>query len=113
MGILNKIRQKSDNEKKIFSLISAVVITLVIVVVWSSFTGRSASDNEIDTQNKLSSISPIQVIKDEFSKLFSTLGSNVKASSSTTTVPIEIIKEETGSPSLGTSTESTTIKKIN
>ncbi|MEI6190944.1 MAG: hypothetical protein WCP24_01075 [bacterium] len=108
MGILNKIRQKSDNEKKILSLISAVVLTLVIVVVWSSFTSSSASDNEVDAQDKLSSISPMQVIKDEFSKLFSTLGSNIKASSSTTTVPIEIIKEETGSPSLGTSTEIST-----
>ena len=93
-------------------MISAVVLTLIIVVVWYSFTSSSASDNKIDNQDKLSSISPMQVIKDEFSKLFSTLGSNVKASSSTSTIPIEIIKEETSSPSLGTSTEiSTTTKK--
>ena len=71
MGILNKIRQISDSEKKIFSLISAVVLTLIIVVTWFSFTNSSASDNKIDTQDRLSSISPVQVIKDEFSKVFS------------------------------------------
>jgi len=113
MGILNKIRQKSDNEKKIFSLISAVVLTLIIVVVWSSFAGSSADDNEIDTQDKLSSISPMQVIKDEFSKVFSSLDSDIKASSSTSTIPIEIINEELASSSLATSTEmgTTTIDK--
>jgi hypothetical protein len=112
MGILNKIRQKSDNEKKIFSLISAVTLTLIVVVVWSSFTSSSARDNEIDSKDKLSSISPMQVIKDEFSKVFSTFNSNTEASSSTSTIPIEIINEEASSPSLGTSTEiSTTTKK--
>ena len=113
MGILNKIRQISDSEKKIFSLISAVVLTLIIVVVWSSFAGSSASDNEVDTQDKLSSISPMQVIKDEFSKVFSSLDSDNQASSSTSTIPIEIINEETGSSSLATSTEigTTTIDK--
>ncbi len=113
MGILNKIRQKSDNEKKIFSLISAVVLTLIIVVVWSSFSSSSASDEVLDDQGSLSSISPMQVIKDEFSKVFSSLDSDTQASSSTTTIPIEIIDEGTASSSLATSTEigTTTIDK--
>jgi hypothetical protein len=108
MGILNKIRQISDSEKKIFSLISAVVLTLIIVVTWFSFTSSSARDNEIDSQDKLSSISPVQVIKDEFSKVFSTFNSNTEASSSTSTIPIEIINEEVSSSSSATSTEIST-----
>jgi hypothetical protein len=71
MGILNNLKQKPDNQKKIFSLVTAIILTLVIVVVWFSFTDNSVDNNFVSEGNKLSSISPIQLIKEEFSKAFS------------------------------------------
>ena len=107
MGVLTKIREMPDNQKKIFSLISAVVLTLVIVVVWFSFTSSSANTQLAaeQSESKLSSLSPMQVIKDEFSKAFSGFNSSVASSSpqststleSTSTIPIEIVTEATTS----------------
>jgi hypothetical protein len=97
MGILTKMKQRPDSEKKLFSLVLAGVITLVIVMGYFSF---SNSDPKVeDESGKLSSVSPIQMIKDEFSKAFSGFGEN---SSSTPNVPIEII--DTGGESVSTTT---------
>ena len=89
MGILNSIKQKTDKQKKIFSVIVAGVLTLIIVSVYFSFTG---TNNQIveDESNKLSSVKPLQMIKDEFSKAFS---SSEEIGSST--IPIEIIEATT------------------
>jgi hypothetical protein len=97
MSILENIKQRPDNEKKIFSLITAVTLTLIIVVVWFSFTDISTGSKVVRAeQNKLSSVSPFQVIKDEFSKVFSNFDEKVDslASTSSTTVPIEVISED-------------------
>ena len=106
MGILNKIRQKSDNEKKVLSVITATFLTLVIVVFWFSFTGNSAG-NQItsDDQDKLSSVSPVQVIKDEFSKAFSNFNTQVYGSSSSKT-PVEVVSEDLASSTESSSTSS-------
>ena len=96
MGILTKMKQRPDSEKKLFSLVLAGVITLVIVMGYFSF---SNSDPKVeDESGKLSSVSPIQMIKDEFSKAFSGFGE----SSTTPNVPIEII--DTGGESVSTTT---------
>jgi hypothetical protein len=72
MGILNIIRQKTDNQKKIFSLVMASLLTLIIVVVWFSFNEETKTQKIVKEEpSKLSSISPIDMIKDEFSKAFS------------------------------------------
>ena len=117
MGVLTKIRQMPDNKKKIFSLATAAAVTLVIAVVWFS-SNTSSADTKVagEEVNKLSSVSPMQVIKDEFSKAFSSYNSmkadldNITASS---TVPIEVINVSTTSTStelqIATSTASTTI----
>ena len=88
MGILTNIKQKTDSQKKVISLVVALVLTLVIVVVWFSFSSISV-DTELpgESAGKLSSISPWQTIKDEFSSAFS--------KASTSTLPIEIINEST------------------
>jgi len=112
MGLLTKIREMPDNKKKIFSLVTAIILTLIIVVVWFSFTNVS-SPNSVNEENKLSSFSPMQVIKDEFSKAFSNFKSTtenisssseslISSSTGTSSIPIEVIDE-------GTSTASTTI----
>lgn len=88
MGILAKIRQKSDQQKKVFSLVTALILTAVIVVVWFSFNNVSFNGQMPDGSDKLSSVSPIQMIKDEFSKAFSNFNNNVsdlEASSTTIT----------------------------
>ncbi len=105
MSILAKIRQKPDNQKKLFSFMMAIILTLVIVVVWYSFisnTGPKQIAGE-ETPNTLSSLSPMQVIKDEFSKAFSNLSGKVSGSdgNASSTVPIEIVTDNLA----GTNTE--------
>ena len=80
-----------ENNNKIFSVAMAAILTLVIVVVWFSFSKDSANDQvAVEKSNKLSSLSPWQVIKEEFSKAFSGLSEEFEAVSSST-IPIEII----------------------
>lgn len=71
MGILNYIKQKSDSQKKFFSLVSAIILTLVIILIWLSFSPNISDKEMVTEENKLSSISPFQMIKDEFSRAFS------------------------------------------
>ena len=106
MGILNKIRQKPDNEKRLISFIMATVLTLVIVVFWFSFTASTAG-NQISEkdQDKLSSVSPMQVIKDEFSKALSGFDTQIHSGSSST-IPVEVIPENLSSSTENISTSS-------
>ena len=94
----------SENQKKIFSLIAAAALTLVIVVVWFSAGEKTSADKAAVEESKLSSLSPMQVIRDEFSKAFSGFNESVPDLdiSSTSSIPIEIIE-------VSTSTASTTI----
>lgn len=70
MSLLTKIREKPENQKRVFSFVSAGVLTALILVVWLSFSDTSAN-KRIENEDKLSSLSPMQVIKEEFSKAFS------------------------------------------
>lgn len=105
-----------DNKKKVFSLVIAAVITFVIVTVWISLTKSDdkLAENEV---NKLSSVSPWGMIKDEFSKAFSSFNELTESTSSTSTdtldimssstIPVEIIEEgnsSTSSPQASTAT---------
>jgi hypothetical protein len=95
MGILTKIRQRPDNEKRIFSFVTAGVLTIIIFVVWLSFS-NSASNTQTENPDKLSSISPLQVIKDEFSKAFSSSKESTtthSTSSGQATSTVEIIEK--------------------
>jgi hypothetical protein len=102
MGILNLIRQQSDGQKKIVSLVTAVILTLIIVFVWYSFSNSNGSEElAVNEPSKLSSISPVQMIKDEFSKAFSNfketteqldLSTTTESTSTVPIVPIEIIE---------------------
>jgi methyl-accepting chemotaxis protein len=111
MSILEKIKSRPDNQKKIFSLVTAVILTLIIVGLWFSLTSDSDKVAEKNAPSKLSSISPMQVIKDEFSKAFSNFNENMSDLKSTSTVTEEIISEAT---TTATSTEeiSTTSENI-
>jgi len=111
MGILEKIKQKPEKQKKFISLTTAIILTLIIVVIWLSYGRATNSQAGVEKVDKLSSISPWQMIKEEFSKAFNgydealneimaTTSTSteefINASSSTTTitsVPIEIINE--------------------
>ncbi len=98
MGILNIIRQKPDNQKKIFSLITAIILTLVIVIVWFSFSNKPFDSETAVGESKLSSLSPLQVIKEEFSKAFANFNNqapDIMSTTSTSTVEIEIVESAT------------------
>jgi hypothetical protein len=87
MSILIKIRQRPDNEKKIISLVSAGVITLIILIVWISFSGfkEDLNTEQVAMEDKtLSSISPVEVIKEEFGKAIS----NFKQITASSTIDI-------------------------
>ena len=77
----------TDNQKKIFSLALAAVITLVIVVIWYSLGDKKNNQIAEETEIKLSSVSPMQVIKDEFSKAFA--GFNEKVTDMASTIDTE------------------------
>jgi len=92
MEILTKIREMPDNKKKIISLVVAIVLTFFVVGLWYSLTSDSVDNVAIEEKvNRLSSISPWQMIKDEFSRAFSGFD-NKSDEISTTTVPVEIIE---------------------
>ena len=79
----------TENKKKIFSLVSAAVLTLIIVGVWFHFSKNSNSDQVAGEQeSKLSETSPIQVIKDQFSQAFASFKSQTVSTSSTSTVEV-------------------------
>jgi hypothetical protein len=92
MSILTRIRQWPDNRKRVFSLVSALVLTVVILILW-----LSAGSSQVlppAEENKLSSISPMQVIKEEFTKAVSDFKDNTNQDSgevSSSTIPVEVI----------------------
>ncbi len=109
MGIFTNIKQRPDDQKKIFSLIMAVILTFIIVTVWYSLTKEKIDSEIANKPNTLSSLSPLQVIKDEFSKVFSDIkevvgtstplyseatGGQAEEIMSTSSVSVEIINEE-------------------
>jgi hypothetical protein len=109
MSILTKIRQKPDNQKRIFSFVGAGILTIIIFVVWLSFS-RVSIETEITDEDKLSSISPMQVIKDEFSKALSNFKDMTSSTTINSSVPVEIIELST---STSTSTATTTASSTN
>ena len=115
MSVLGKIRQMPDNQKKILSLAVAAALTILIVLTFFSIGDKTSADQSVIEDDTLSSISPIQLIKDEVSKAFSNfneakdgLKSTITESTSTLisdgqAVPVEIIIED-----LATSSEMST-----
>lgn len=102
MSILTKIRQRPDHEKRIFSFVGAGVLTVVILIVWLS-VGDDSVETQIAAEDKLSSLSPAQVIKDEFSKAFSNFKENTENMNdiiSSSTIPIEEIIATTTATSI-------------
>jgi len=71
MKFLDQIRQKPDNQKRIIAFSSSIFLTLVIVLIWFSSNGGSDIKVSVNNDDKLSSVSPFQTIKEEFSKIFS------------------------------------------
>ena len=104
MTILNNIKKRPDNQKKFFSLVLALVLTFFIVGFWYSFTSDSSVNKKTgESENKLSSVSPWQIIKDEFSKVFSGFNDKVANLESISTLPVEVISDNLAT-STGTST---------
>lgn len=101
MSFLTKIREMSDNSKKIFSLVTAVIGTLVIVSLWFSFTRDSSAEKVAQGEiSKLSSLSPMQVIKDEFGKVFSNFNEQMASIKASSTPLVEDIIEDTGTSTI-------------
>ena len=104
MSILNNLNQRTNNQKKVFSLVLALIITLFIVGFWVSFTNNSAADQSTgNSTDKLSSVSPWQVVKDDFSNAFSGLnGSTSSPQVSSSPIPVEVVSDNLAT-STGTS----------
>ncbi len=103
MTVLDTIRKRPDNQKRFFSLITAGILTLIIVGFWFSFSRPTQTVAEKET-SKLSSVSPVQVIKDEFARAVA----GFKASTeqlSTSTIQVEVVGENATSTDLSTSSE--------
>jgi len=64
LNFLNKIRAKSDAEKKSFAFIVATTLTVVIAIVW--FVSVYAVSSREAVENKAQTISPIQNIRSQF-----------------------------------------------
>jgi len=81
MTPLDKIRNKSDSEKKTFALVSAFLITVVIVVVWV-FTNIHTLTLSIPSLDETKqSASPLESIGFFISNLFSGGVATYKSSS--------------------------------
>ena len=76
MGLLQKIRSKSDKEKNIISLVSAGVITLIIIILWLGF-GASKEIKKDESDSKLSEISPFETFKEQFSEITGSFKDNL------------------------------------
>jgi len=114
MGILTIIRQRPENQKRVFSFVAAIVLTFFIVGIWFSFSKNSDEELAGEQKETLSSISPIQMIKEEFSKAFSNLGEETSDSESSSTVQVEVIQEDLMvSTSSATTTATSTESEIN
>ncbi len=100
---------RTDNQKNIISLISAFLITLVIIFIWSPFKNNKNNNFEIIEEKKLSSISPVQMIKEEFSKAFSSFKEIKEEEFLIEEIPINDILIEIVQ---STSTEATTTNEI-
>lgn len=106
MGILTKLRQKTDSQKRMYSFFSALILTIIIFIVWLSFNSGLPKNQTIaeNEETKLSSLSPWQVIQEEFSKIFNN-DNNIDLSTSTFEVASStVISEEI----TATSTDSAT-----
>ena len=68
MGLLQKMRSKSDKQKNLLAIIFAALITLVIVILWFSFNLSSEPDTP-KPESKLSEIAPFQTLKEQFSQI--------------------------------------------
>ncbi len=68
MTLLEKIKQKPDHQKRVISVVTAGALTILIVGLWFSLGRKDSSAAPEQAEATLSSISPLQVIKDEFSK---------------------------------------------
>ncbi len=64
MGILTNIREMSDNKKNFFSFFGAIILTSVIIYIW--FPWKTEEVN-LQEEKKLSSVSPLHIIKEGFS----------------------------------------------
>ncbi len=106
MSVLEKIRQMPNNQKKVLSFAIATALTLLIVVTFFSTADKTTANQVEKEDSKLSSIKPMQLIKDEFSKAFSNFGEvkdgleSITIQSTSTTVvseqsvPVEIVIED-------------------
>ena len=104
MSVLEKIKRRPDNQKSFFSLLTAIVLTLIIVALWLSFSVKSAGKEVAEDQNSLSSISPIKMIKDEISKAISDYQeANIDKTASAIDVLLD--EGESGNFVIGTSTD--------
>lgn len=111
MDELTRIRQRSNNQKNLLSLFIALILTLVIVFVWYSFSNNTNQPVREETPNTLSSLSPLQVIKDEFSQAFASIGDKISGFGSST-VTVEIVSENLASSTDGIATTSTSSELI-
>lgn len=103
MGILNKIKEKPENHKRVISIVSAGLLTLIIIYFFLYIPNKNLNIDKPETKN-LSAISPIQAFKSQITDLF--LNNTEDEEASSTTIIIETIDfEENDSTTTGESFE--------
>ncbi len=95
MKLLEKIKSWPDEKKKVFSLITAIAATVIIVGTWISF--RPSIDTNVPVSN-LADKKDINSLKDSFQKI----------SESFNAIKGQLFGTTTNSTSTATTSESTT-----
>ncbi len=92
-NFLEKIRQKPDPQKKLIALISASVITLIIILIWlpTVFNEKEKEEKIVEeVKDPVSEVTPISNLSDqvgEIKGIWNEITSQFK--NSTTTLEIE------------------------
>jgi len=69
IGLIERLREKSDSAKNGVALVASIVFTFLVVMMWLSFVfvSNKIEDNTAAVSNAKNNInSPISIVKDTF-----------------------------------------------
>jgi len=96
MSLIQKIQDWSDKKKKIFSIITAIFLTLIIAGLWYQFHG-SQNKSDASVSNSFSS----------FNKMFEDIGNGFNAATNQFGSTTDLIRSQFASSTIFDATTST------